>query len=170
MNTVQFLYLLFSLLAGIALAGTLRTDTHSSRSRPLLAVSLAILIIALLGVGVVSRTVVRHIVQAIPPVVALILVAAQSRLAPSAAAPILTFWLGVMINIWLFVLGIARIFSGTFSGIEIVLTIFIALASVLGILAIVRWGTRLTPAPRLAVATVFGIAQLAAMVASFQFG
>lgn len=170
MNTVQFLYLLFSLLVGIALAGTLRTDTHSSRSRPMLAVSLAILIIALLVVGVVSRTVVRHIVQVIPPLVALMLVAAQSRLAPSAAAPILTFWLGVMINIWLFVLGIARIFSGTFSGVEIVLTIFIALASVVGILAIVRWGTRLTPAPRLAVATAFGIAQFAAMVASFQFG
>jgi hypothetical protein len=170
MNTVQFVYVLVSLLVGIGLAATLRTDTHSSRSRPLLAVSLAILIIAILCVGVVSRTVVRHIVQAIPPVVALILVAAQSRLAPSAAAPILTFWLGVMINIWLFVLGIARIFSGTFSGVEIALTIIIALASGLGILSIVRWGTRLGPAPRVAIATVFGVAQFAAMVASFQFG
>jgi hypothetical protein len=170
MNMVQFLYLLVSLVVGIWLAGTLRTDTHASRSRPLLAVSLALLIVALLSVGVVSRTIVRHIVQAIPPVVALILVAGQSRLAPSAAAPILTFWLGVMINIWLFILGIARIFSGTFSGVEIALTIIIALASGLGILSIVRWGTRLAPAPRLVTATAFGIAQFAAMVASFQFG
>lgn len=170
MNTVQFLYLLLSLAVGIWLAGTLRTDTHSSRSRPLLAVSLAILVVALLAVGLVSRTVVRHIVQAIPSLAALILVAAQSRLAPSAAAPICTFWLGVVINIWLFVLGIARIFSGTFSGVEIALTIVIAVACALGILAIVWWGTRLTAAPRLATATVFGIAQLAAMVASFQFG
>ena len=170
MNTVQFLDLLLSLVVGIWLAGALRTDTHSSRSRPLLAVSLAILIVALLAVGLVSRTVVRHIVQSLPALVALILVAAQSRLAPSAAAPILTFWLGVMINIWLFVLGIARIFSGTFSGVEIALTIVIALACGLGILAIIQWGTRLSVAPRLATAAVFGIAQLAAMVASFQFG
>jgi len=170
MNSVQFLYLLVSLAVGIWLAGTLRTDTHTSRARPLLAVSLALLIVALLSVGVVSRTIVRHIVQAIPSVVALILVAAHSRLAPSAAAPILTFWLGVMINIWLFILGIARIFSGTFSGVEIALTIIIAIASALGILSIVRWGTRLTPAPRFATATAFGIAQFAAMVASFQFG
>jgi hypothetical protein len=170
LNTVQFFYLLFCLLVGIWLAGTLRMDTHTSRSRRLLAISLAILIVALLCVGVVSRTIVRHIIQAIPPVVALILVAAQSRLAPSAAAPICTFWLGVMINIWLFVLGIARIFSGTFSAVEIALTIVIALASGLGILSIVRWGTRLTPAPRLATAAAFGVAQFAAMVASFQFG
>jgi hypothetical protein len=170
MNMVQFLYLLGSLVVGIWLAGTLRTDTHASRSRPQLAVSLALLIVALLSVGVVSRTIVRHIVQAIPPVVALILVAGHSRFAPSAAAPILTFWLGVMINIWLFILGIARIFSGTFSGVEIALTIIIAIASGLGILSIVRWGTRLDPAPRLATATAFGIAQLVAMVASFQFG
>ena len=122
--------------------------------------SLALLIVALLCVGLVSRTIVRHIVQAIPPVIALILVAGHSRLAPSAAAPILTFWLGVMINIWLFILGIARIFSGTFSGVEIALTIVIAIASGLGILSIVRWGTRLAPAPRLATATAFGIAQL----------
>jgi hypothetical protein len=170
MNTVQFFYLLLSLLVGIGLAGALRTDTHTSRSRRLLAMSLALLIVALLCVGLVSRTIVRHIVQAIPAVIALILVAAQSRFAPSAAAPICTFWLGVMINIWLFILGIARIFSGTFSNVEIVLTIIIALASGLGILSIVRWGTRLAPAQRVATATAFGIAQFAAMVASFQFG
>ncbi len=168
MNLVQFLHVLVSLVVGIWLAGTLRTDTHVSRARPLLAVSLALLLVALLCVGVVSRTIVRHIVQAIPPVVALILVAAHSRFAPSAAAPILTFWLGVMINIWLFILGIARIFSGTFSGVEIALTIIIGIASGLGILSIVRWGTRLTPAPRFATAIAFGIAQFAAMVASFQ--
>jgi hypothetical protein len=170
MNAVQFVYLLASLLVGVALAGMLRGETTVARSRTLLAISLAVLIVALMCVGVVSHTIARHIVQAVPAVIALVLVAGRSALAPSAAAPICTFWLGVMINIWLFVLGIARLFSGTFSTIEIVLTVLIAAASAAGILAIVRSAMRLTAASRLATAVGFGIGQFVAMVASFQFG
>ena len=170
MSTVQFGYLLASILAGVAVAGLLRTQTTVARSRTLLAISLAVLIVALMCVGVVSRTIVRHIVQAIPAVIALTLVARASPLAPSASAPICTFWLGVMINIWLFILGIARIFSGTFSTVEIVLTIVIAAASAAGILAIVRSTVRLATSTRLITAVVFGIGQFVAMVASFQFG
>jgi len=170
MSTVQLGYLLASLLAGVALASLLRTETTVVRSRTLLAISLAVLIVALLCVGVVSRTIVRHIVQAIPAVVALILVARVSPLAQSASAPICTFWLGVMINIWLFVLGIARLFTGTFSTVEIALTIVIAAASAAGILAIVRSAVRLAASTRLVTALVFGIGQLVAMIGSFQFG
>jgi hypothetical protein len=170
MNAVQFVYLLASLLVGVALAGMLRGETTVARSRTLLAISLAVLIVALMCVGVVSHTIARHIVQAVPAVIALVLVARRSPLAPSAAAPICTFWLSVMINIWLFILGMVRIFSGTFSTIEIVLTIVIAAASAAGILAIVRSAMRLTAASRLATAVGFGIGQFAAMVASFQFG
>ena len=170
MNAVQFVFLLASLLVGIALAGMLRTETTVARSRTLLAISLAVLVVALMCVGVVSRTIARHIVQAVPAVMALVLVARVSPLAPSAAAPICTFWLGVMINIWLFILGIARIFSGTFSTIEVVLTIVIAAASAVGILAIVRSAVRLSASARLATAAAFGIGQFVAMVASFQVG
>lgn len=169
MNSVQFFYLLISLLLGIVLVSLLRTDTSAPRARTLLAVSLAVLIAALLCVGVVSHTIVRHIVQAVPALIALVLVARRSPLATAASAPVCTFWLGVMLNIWLFILGIARIFSGTFSTVEIVLTIVIAAASAAGILAIVRSGTRLSAAARLSTAAAFGIAQFAAMVASFQF-
>ena len=169
MNTVQSVYLAASLLVGIALAGLLRTEGTAARSRTRLALSLALLIVGLLCVGVVSRTILRHIVQAMPATIALVMVARRAPLAPSAAAPVCTFWLGVMINIWLFVLGIARIFSGTFSTIEIVLTIVIAVASGFGILAVVRSGTRLGPAPRFVTAAAFAIGQFAAMVASFQF-
>jgi hypothetical protein len=170
MSTVQLVYLFASILAGVAVAGLVRTETTVARSRTLLAISLALLIVAVLCVGVVSRTIVRHIVQAIPPVIALVLVARVSPLAPSASAPICTFWLGVMINIWLFILGIARIFSGTFSNVEIVLTIVIAAASAAGLVAIVRSAVRLAASTRLITAVVFGIGQLLAMIASFQFG
>jgi len=170
MSTVQLVYLFVSILAGVAVAGLVRTETTVARSRTLLAISLALLIVAVLCVGVVSRTIVRHIVQAIPPVIALVLVARVSPLAPSASAPICTFWLGVMINIWLFILGIARIFSGTFSNVEIALTIVIAAASAAGLLAIVRSAVRVAASTRLITAVVFGIGQLLAMIASFQFG
>jgi hypothetical protein len=170
MSTIQLGYLLASLLAGVALAGLLRTEATAARSRTLLAISLAVLIVALMCVGVVSRTIMRHIVQAIPAVIALVMVARVSPLAPSASAPICTFWLGVMINIWLFILGIARIFTGTFSTVEIALTLVIAAASAAGILAIVRSAVRLAASTRLVTAIVFGIGQLLAMIASFQFG
>jgi hypothetical protein len=170
MSTIQLGYLLASLLAGFALAGLLRTEATAARSRTLLAISLAVLIVALMCVGVVSRTIMRHIVQAIPAVIALVMVARVSPLAPSASAPICTFWLGVMINIWLFILGIARIFTGTFSTVEIALTLVIAAASAAGILAIVRSAVRLAASTRLVTAIVFGIGQLLAMIASFQFG
>jgi hypothetical protein len=170
MNTVQFVYLASSVLAGIALAALLRRETTVPGARAPLALSLALLIVALLCVGVVSRTILRHIVQAVPATIVLILVARQSLLGPAAAAPICTFWLGVMINIWLFVLGIARIFSGTFSTVEIVLTIVIAASSALGIVSIVRMGTRLGFAARVLTATAFGLGQFAAMPASFQLG
>jgi hypothetical protein len=40
-----------------------------------------------------------------------------------------------MIVIWLFLLGIARMISGTFSGAEIILTVIIGLSSVAGLVA-----------------------------------
>jgi hypothetical protein len=169
MNSVQFFYLLVSLLLGIVLVSLLRTDTSAPRARTLLAVSIAVLIAAVLCVGVVGHTILRHIVQAVPALIALVLVARRSPLATAASAPVCTFWLGVMLNIWLFILGIARIFSGTFSTVELVLTIVIAAASGIGILSIVRSGTRLSVAARVSTAAAFGIAQFAAMVASVQF-
>jgi hypothetical protein len=170
MTIVQVVYLVSSVVAGVVLAGLLRPERTAPNARTWLALSLAVLIVALLAVGVVSRTVMRHVVQVIPATLVLILLVRQSWLAQSAAAPICTFWLGVVINIWLFVLGIARIFSGTFSTVEIVLTMVIALASGLGILGIVRSGTRLGLASRLVTAAAFGIGQFVAMVASFQLG
>ena len=170
MSIILFVYLLTSLVAGVALAGMLRTEATLARARMLLAISLAVLMVALMCVGVVSHTIARHLVQVIPALIALILVARQSPLASSAAAPILTFWLGVTINIWLFVLGIARIFTGTFSTVEIVLTIIIAAATAAGILAIVRSAVRLPASARLITAVLFGFGQLVFMIASFLFG
>ena|SRR5438128_491591 len=113
MNAVQTVYLAASILAGVLLAG-LRRRAAGPPPR-FAALWLAILSLSLLCVGVVSHTFIRHVLQVIPPVIALLLAARGSTVAASAAAPILTFWLGVMVNIWMFLLGIARIFTGTFT-------------------------------------------------------
>jgi hypothetical protein len=48
------------------------------------------------------------------------------------------FWVAVMVLIWLFILGWARVISGHFSPIEVAMTIVIGAASVAGIGAVAR--------------------------------
>ena len=169
MTAIQVLFLLSPLLAGVIFAGLLRHDPRRAmESRRVVSLCLATLILALLLVGVVSHTFVRHIVQVIPPAAALVLVARGSAHGPSAAAPILMFWFGVMANIWMFLLGIARVITGTFTLVEIVLTIAIAIACAFGFVAVARSGSRLSVGQRLASAIAFGVAQFLALVASFQ--
>ena len=168
MNAIQAVYLVSSLLAGVILAGLLRHDPGGTlESRRIVSLCLATLILALLLVGVVSHTFVRHIVQVIPPAAALVLVARGSAHGPSAAAPIFTFWFGVMVNIWMFLLGIARMFTGTFTLIEIVLTIAMAIACGFGFVAVARSGSSASVGQRVASAIAFAVAQLLALVASF---
>jgi hypothetical protein len=115
----------------------------------------------------VSHTVVRHVVQIVPPALVLVLVGRQSPYGTVAAIPILTFWLAIMANIWMFLLGIARIFSGTFTFPEIVLTVIIAIACAWGLAIAFRAGSLVTVGRRITIAAVFGLLQLAALVLSF---
>ena len=50
----------------------------------------------------------------------------------SAAATLLAFWFLVMGAIWLFLLGVARIFTGTFTTAEIALTVLIGIGASFG--------------------------------------
>lgn len=85
----------------------------------------------------------------------------------AAAAPLFTFWFGIIVNIWMFLLGIARIFSGTFTPAEIALTVIIAVTCACGIVAVVRTRSSVATIRRLATATAFGILQFAALALSF---
>lgn len=109
--------------------------------------ALAGVIVALLAVGVVSHTPLRHVIQITPAAVAAIFVARAGRAARYAALPIFFFWLFIMVAIWLFLLGLARILSGHFTASEIALTMLIGVFSLLGIVAILRRpGAHLVPA------------------------
>jgi hypothetical protein len=116
------------------------------------------IIAALLVVGAVSHGVLRHIVQTSPLWVAIALGISRSGWIKWAALPCFLFWLMLMIFIWLFLLGWARIVSGTFSPTEIAMTVIVGLASAVGIVRALR--LRAPVGPWSATATVLLVAVL----------
>src|SRR5262249_25045379 len=91
----------------------------------LASIVVALLVVAFSGVGVVSHSVVRHVIQIAPLLFALGVGALWPRLRVAAALPLFTSWLFVMVGIWLFLLGIVPVFPGRYPPIEVTLTIFI---------------------------------------------
>ena len=129
---------------------------------------LAVVAGALILVGIVSHTLLRHFIQIAPLVAALGLLVRRSAWGVSAATPLLAFWFLIMGAIWLFLLGVARIVSGTFTPAEVTLTVIIGVASVLGLSAAYRRGTTLAIWARLGTIAAFAILQFAAMWLSVQ--
>ena len=121
--------------------------------------SLAILV-ALYVVGAVSVPPgsLRHEVQTLPLWIPIVLGYRGSPYAKWTALPCLLFWLAIMVAIWLFLLGWARIVTGRFFPTEVAMTIVIGLACVTGLVACLRWrtATRLS----VAIATIAGMTAL----------
>ncbi len=116
------------------------------------------IIAALLVVGAASHGLIRHIVQTSPLWIAIVLSIRRSGWSKWAALPCFVFWLLLMIAIWLFLLGWARIVSGAFSPIEIAMTIIVGLASLLGIVRALSMRSAVRAWP--AVAAVFLVTAL----------
>jgi hypothetical protein len=165
----QRLIILAALAAVIAMAALSRKPTSPARAgatRPfgdLLVTWLAVVACALLFVGIVSHTLFRHIVQSAPLVVGMIVLTRRSAWGVSASAALFAFWFVVMGAIWLFLLGLARFLTGTFTPAEITLTVIIGAASLLGLGTVYRRGTDIALVPRLGAAAVFLALQVAAM-------
>lgn len=113
-------------------------------------------------VGYVSHTSLRHIVQTLPLWVPIALGFRGRALAKWAALPCLVFWLGIMVLIWLFLLGWARIVSGRFSPTEIAMTIVIGVACLAGLAAVARWRTAVSVSAAAGVSVLFATLQFAA--------
>lgn len=96
------------------------------------------IIAALYVVAVVSGTELRHFVQTLPVWPGLALGLFGVRVARSVAMPVFLFWLSIMVLIWLYLLGWARVFSGHFSHTEIAMTLVIGISCALGIVGCVR--------------------------------
>ena len=123
---------------------------------------LAIVLALVLGVGIVSHGILRHIVQTAPLWPAIVLGFRRSELAKWCVLPPLIFWLAIMTCIWLFLLGWARIVTGTFTPIETAMTVVCGVASVAGIVSGVRQRTATRPATAVALLALFSALQLIA--------
>src|SRR5579863_2371727 len=98
-------------------------------------------LVALYVVGAVSHGSLRHEVQTLPLWFPIVLGFRHRELAKWSALPCLIFWLAIMVFIWLFLLGWARIVSGHFSGVEVAMTVVIGIACVSGLGVTLRWRT-----------------------------
>lgn len=125
--------------------------------------ALAILATALLLVGVVSGTLVRHLIQVSPAVALLVAASASRPWMAAAAAALFGFWFFIMSLIWAFLLGLANVITGTFSPVEIALTVVIGGAALAGCIA--ACGARPQPAwpTRVAAFAVAAALQVGAM-------
>jgi len=132
-------------------------------SERIITAALASVLISLLLVGIVSGTLFQHVVQVVPVAVTIAAVVKRVDAACHAAMPIFVFWLGIMILIWLFLLGIANITTGHFTPAEIALTIVIGAASVVGIAAALSVPSTASPVKRAAWFVGFAVFQIAAM-------
>ncbi len=99
-----------------------------------LAICLAGVCIALIVVGMVSNTLTRHLIQIAPVVMVLAASLTRRKWTVVAAFPLFTFWLLIMLFIWLYLLKIATITRGHFTVPEILLTIVIGICCVYGII------------------------------------
>ena len=102
------------------------------------------LLLALLLVGAVSGTLLRHVVQILPIVAALVVLQRRPAWGAYAAFPILVFWIFIVLLIWLFLLGLSRIANGHYTLIEIVSTFLMAGFCVIGVTRTIPLGRDLS--------------------------
>jgi hypothetical protein len=125
------------------------------------------LILALYVVGFVSHGILRHLVQTAPVWPIVILGWKGSKYTQWMALACFLFWLFLMSLIWLFLLGWSHVISGTFSPIEIAMTLVVGGAAILGIIVALRARTSVRALVAMASFVVFLLIQFCAVRISF---
>lgn len=125
------------------------------------------LALALLLVGVVSGTVLRHIVQIVPIIVGLGVLARRPDWGAYAVLPIFIFWAFIVVLIWLFLLGLSRIANGHYTPIEVVSTFVMIGCSLVGVATSIQLGRPVPVMKRLSMFLLFAVMQLIVMWVSF---
>ena len=141
--------------------------TNNSPDQRQLSICLVGLAAALIVVGVSSGTLVRHTIQIVPIAVALAVVTRRPRWAAYGALPIFAIWILISVLIWLYLLGLARVITGTFPPAEIISTLFMAGFSAIGARASFSLGRPFHPVQ---LVTIFGFValQVGALTLSFE--
>jgi hypothetical protein len=98
-------------------------------------------LVALYVVGAVSHGSLRHEVQTLALWAPIVAGFNRRDFARWCALPCFLFWLLCMVLIWLFLLGWAHVVSGTFSPVEVAMTLVVGAASGLGC-ALCLWRAR----------------------------
>jgi hypothetical protein len=129
-----------------------------------------ILIVSLYIVGIVSHGIIRHTVQTAPLWLAVWLGFHRSPWTKWAVLSPLVLWFLLMVNIWLLLLGLPHWLSGTFTPIEIAMTITIGVAAVVGILTALRVRTAVPWTSAVGTLLLVAFAQVLALWISFQRG
>ena len=121
---------------------------------------LAIIAALVLGVGLATNLVLRHVVQTAPFWICVVLGFRHSRATYWAGLPLLLFWLILMVLIWAYLLGISRAVTGHFSPIEIVMTIIVGASCIIGMGSLIRSKLSFPPARAAILFVVMAIFQL----------
>ena len=134
-----------------------------SNTSRITAASLLGVIFGLLAVGVVSGTPVRHVIQILPTTLALALLFRRVPWSYYAALPVFAFWLLIMVAIWLFLLGLARIITGQFSPAEVTLTLVVGASCLCGLSQMFRTEPLVSRVTQVAWAIAFAALQIAVL-------
>lgn len=145
---------------------TVSVENKSPRSPIWIAVCCIAVIASLYTVGLKSGTIVRHIVQTAPLWIGVCLGLRKSDLAKWVAMPFFIFWLCIMTFIWLYLLGWAHIVNGSFSPIEIAMTLIIGVASIVGFVSSLRLRTSTGAVTAVAISLFSFALQVATMAVS----
>jgi hypothetical protein len=123
------------------------------------------ILIALYVVGAVSVPPgsLRHEVQTLPLWVPIVAGFQRKEIAKWAALPCMLFWLAIMVFIWLFLLGWARIVTGQFLPTEIAMTLVVGVAAIVGTAASARWRTSVRWPIATGTFLLFGVLQVLAV-------
>jgi|SRR6185312_894520 len=122
--------------------------------------SLAIIAALVLGVGLATSLVLRHLVQTAPFWICVVLGFRHSRATYWAGLPLFLFWLILMVLIWTYLLGISRVVTGHFSPIEIVMTLVVGASSAIGMGSLIRAKLSFPPARAAVLFVIMAIFQL----------
>lgn len=125
------------------------------------------LIFALYVVGFVSRGVLRHLVQTAPVWLIVYFGWRRSESTKWMAIPCFVFWLFLMSLIWLFLMGWSHLISGTFSPIEIAMTLVVGATAIAGLVDALRTSTSVREFQALAISAAFLLVQGALFFVSF---
>jgi hypothetical protein len=126
------------------------------------------LALAILLVGPASHEVVRHCLQAAPLMACCVAAIRWPGLLRWLLAPFLLFWLLIAVLIWLFLLHVANIVTGTFNPIEIAMTIAMGAASVFGLACFPTVRRRYPLLPGLGAAAIALALQIGAFAISLE--